>query len=344
MKKMSFCALINCFLCVAIISGCSLERNSNAVQESDRISTVTAMDPDSFDWETIPESESQTKDVIESNKEQSDDISAGNEGIDKTAVNAATEKTNNSDEDNTNSLEESSAWISSVAEETTELEPELVTDETNDESYLVVLDPGHTAHISNETEPLGPGSSEMKAKDTLGTSGVETGLHEYELNLMICQKLETELLQRGYQVILTHNTNDTTISCAERAQVANNNKADIFLRVHADGSTDSSAQGAMTICITSGNPYHPELYTQSKLLSQKLVDTYCSETGRRNRGVWETDSMKGNNWSEVPASLIEMGFMTNPDEDLWMASDGGQSQIVSGIADGIDRYFKDFAE
>ncbi len=213
------------------------------------------------------------------------------------------------------------------------------TPEQQTRTQTVVLDPGHSSVVASGTEPLGPGSTENKAADTSGTSGTVSGLTEYELNLTVSQKLRTELQNRGYTVLMTRESNDVPVSCIERADVANNSDADAFVRIHANGSEDSSAKGAMTICITPDNPFYPALYEQARALSDCIINNLSEVTGCENDGVWETDSMSGNNWSQVPATIVEMGYMTNPDEDALMATDDYQNKIVKGIADGIDQYF-----
>ena len=213
------------------------------------------------------------------------------------------------------------------------------TPEQKTRTQTVVLDPGHSSVVASGTEPLGPGSTENKAADTSGTSGTVSGLTEYELNLTVSQKLRTELQNRGYTVLMTRESNDVPVSCIERADVANNSDADAFVRIHANGSEDSSAKGAMTICIAPGNPFYPALYEQARALSDCIINNLSEVTGCENDGVWETDSMSGNNWSQVPATIVEMGYMTNPDEDALMATDDYQNKIVKGIADGIDQYF-----
>lgn len=215
-----------------------------------------------------------------------------------------------------------------------EVEPQQPT--TN--GHIIVIDPGHQTKDTSQTEPVGPGSSEMKAKDTSGATGVATGLREYELNLQVSNKLKEELEKRGYEIIMTRTSNEGEISCIERAEIANNVNADAFIRVHANSVDDSSTSGAMTICMTSSSPYNSYLYNDSKRLSVDILDELVTSTGCKKERVWETDSMTGTNWSKVPVTIVEMGYMSNPNEDRLMATDDYQWKIATGIANGIDRF------
>ena len=219
-----------------------------------------------------------------------------------------------------------------TTEEITTEEPKIGVGKT------IVIDAGHQSINTNETEPLGPGSSEMKAKTAAGTTGVSSGEPEYVLNLEISLKLQEELEQRGYTVVMVRTEHDVNISNVERAQIANDINADAFIRIHANGSEDSSVTGAMTLCQTPNNPYNGQYYEVSRALSDCILQEFVAITGAKDRGVWETDTMTGINWANVPVTIVEMGFMSNVAEDELMQTEEYQEKMVLGIANGVDAF------
>ncbi len=204
---------------------------------------------------------------------------------------------------------------------------------------LIVVDAGHQSQQMRDTEPNGPGSSVWKAKVSSGTQGTATGVEEYQVNLQVALLLRDELLARGYRVLMTRETNDVRLSNVQRAQLANENGAAAMVRIHCNRSDRSSVRGALGICQTSGNPYCGAIYGECLRLTEAVLDGHCRATGVGNTGVWETDTMTGTNWCQVPNTILEMGYMSNPAEDRLMVSDSFQRQAAEGIADGLDAYF-----
>ena len=215
-------------------------------------------------------------------------------------------------------------------------------DNTSSNGHIVGIDPGHQSESvdMSATEPNGPGSSTMKAKASTGTSGSFSGLPEYQLNLNVSLLLRDILEQRGYQVVMTRTDNDTAISNKERAELVASKGAEICVRIHANGDDSSGVSGALTMCLSQQNPYVSSLYDSSNRLSRCIIDSYCTATGFQNRGIIYTDSMTGINWSTIPVTIVEMGFMTNQNDDLKMADSSFQQTMAEGIANGVDAYFQ----
>lgn len=207
------------------------------------------------------------------------------------------------------------------------------------ESIIIGIDPGHQLHGNSDTEPVGPGSSEKKAKVSGGATGVSTKVEEYKLNMKIARKVKKELKKRGYQVVMTRTKNDVDISNKERAELLNKSGADICVRLHADSSDDASVAGASILYPSKENKYVGNLSAKSLKLSKAIINSYCSATGIKNRGCVERDDLTGTNWSKIPVALLEMGFMSNPTQDKKMQKKKFQKKMVQGICDGIDAYY-----
>ena len=203
----------------------------------------------------------------------------------------------------------------------------------------IAIDAGHQLHGNSSTEPVGPGSSVRKAKVAGGAAGAATGVPEYKMNLNVAKKLRSILLDRGYEVYMVRTKNNVNISNKERALKANKSGSDIYIRIHGDSSSSSIVKGASVLYPSSSNPYVKKISKASKKLSDAIIKKYCASTGIKNRGLVARDDLTGTNWSKIPVTLIEMGFMSNPSEDRKMQNSKFQVKMARGIANGIDSYF-----
>ncbi|WP_286138576.1 N-acetylmuramoyl-L-alanine amidase [Bacillus sp. AFS055030] len=203
---------------------------------------------------------------------------------------------------------------------------------------VICIDPGHQEKANTALEPLGPGSSVMKIKVAGGTTGVVTKKPEYILSLEASLKLGEILKKSGYKVIFTRTTNNVNLSNKERAEIANKNHADLFIRIHADGSNDQSTNGFSVLTPSVDNLYIPSLYKDSLLASQNIIEEVKNEQSTNVKGISYRDDLTGFNWSKVPVTLIELGFMTNPEEDRKLSDQNYLTNLLMKIADGIDRY------
>lgn len=205
---------------------------------------------------------------------------------------------------------------------------------------VIVIDPGHANRSNLEKEPQAPNSSVMKIKDGGGAQGVITRNPEYLINMQVSLKLKELLEQRGYTVKMTKTDNSQSLGNVERAEIWNRENADLAIRIHADSSNDSSIKGASMLVPTAINENTRAIFNRSKECGQTILDTVTSEVGMINRGVVQRNDMTGFNWSKVPVVLIEIGFLSNAEEDKLLGAEEYQNKIALALADGISKVIK----
>jgi len=205
---------------------------------------------------------------------------------------------------------------------------------------VVVIDAGHDERANSETEPIGPGSSTRKIKDGGGTRGVVSGLTEAELNMRVAARLRPLLERAGVRVVLTRTrTSGTSMGNIARARIANRAQAGLFLRIHADGSTDPTARGSHTLypALRSGW-WTDDVYAASKRAAKTVQADMVRALGFPDRGLQERSDFTGFNWADVPVILVEMGFMTNRTDDRLLATAAYQQRAAVGLCRGALRF------
>ncbi|MFW2487450.1 N-acetylmuramoyl-L-alanine amidase [Clostridium chromiireducens] len=199
---------------------------------------------------------------------------------------------------------------------------------------VVVIDPGHGTGGNREYELQSPDSSITKIKDGGGTQGVVTGVPEYVVTLKVAEKLKTLLEQKNYTVIMTKTQESEAPGNIERAEVGNNNNADLVIRIHCDGMDNQSMTGA-SMLVPAPIGYAKDISSISDQYGQTILNDLISSAGMNNRGVVQRSDLTGFNWSKVPVVLVEMGFMSNPGEDRLLSDDSYQNKLAQGLCNGI---------
>ena len=133
-------------------------------------------------------------------------------------------------------------------------------------------------------------------------------------------------------------TAGTSIGNIARAQIANRNRAALFLRIHADGSTDRAARGTHTLYPAFRAGWTDDIYPKSKRAAATVQREVVRSLGFPDRGLQERTDYTGFNWADVPAILVELGFMTNPTEDGLLATAAYQRRAALGLCRGTLRF------
>ena len=177
--------------------------------------------------------------------------------------------------------------------------------ETRRTKYVVYIDAGHGGKD--------PGS-------------VANGIKEKDLNLTIALKVRNKLNNNGIEVVMNRDT-DVFVDFMDTAKHANSVNPDVFVSIHNNSSTSSSANGiesfySKDIDINFGTGIHNRL---------------ISNTGAYNRG-FKKDTYYVTNHTTMPAILVEGGFLTNAAEVAKLKQDYYQEAIANAIVDGVMEY------
>lgn len=203
----------------------------------------------------------------------------------------------------------------------------------------IVIDACNQVNMNAATEPVGPGSEETKVGANTGFTGANMGTAEYAINLTYALALKAELESRGYVVTMTRESNDVNITNRQRAEIANTSGATAMVRIKMNYSTNTALSGVMATTMTHDNPYHPNLYADGQELATRMLQGVTIWTGATNHGVFQTDGMTAINWSNIPVAVIELGYLSNAEDEANLLDAEYQKKVISGLADGIDLYY-----
>lgn len=208
---------------------------------------------------------------------------------------------------------------------------------SQEKKFTICIDPGHQEKGDNKTEAISPGSGQRKARVSSGTAGVATKKAEYVVNLEAAMILKEILEAKGYNVVMTRESHNVSISNAERAEIANKCNADLTIRIHCDSLNDSGKTGA-TILVPSKNGQNTKGIFQESNKYAKILEKNLKACGIKVNGVFERGDITGFNWSQVPVVIFEMGFMSNWNEDKLLSDPSYQKKLMENLALSIDEY------
>ena len=196
-------------------------------------------------------------------------------------------------------------------------------------SYTVYIDPGHGG---------------------IDSGASYGGVYEKNLALSVANNLKANLIQLGYQVLMTRTADYNVDFKTERSKMANQSNADIFISIHfnATGLASSNATGIETYWYQYDPEYQPKInaamhndptrLAESKILANQVQASLIGGTGAVNRGV-RRETFAVLRETAIPAILVELGFMNNPSDLQKIKEDSYQTKLANALAQGIDNWY-----
>jgi N-acetylmuramoyl-L-alanine amidase len=201
---------------------------------------------------------------------------------------------------------------------------------------MICLDPGHNTlpAVGRQTEPIGPGSRIRKIKDGGGAPG------EAAVVLAIALKTRALLRAAGYRVAMTRSSPAYGGGNVARARFCNLKHAALMIRIHADGSSDRSRRGVQTLYPALHRGWTDDIYASSRRAARLVHAAVTGSTGALDLGLTARSDLTGFNWADVPAILVETGFLSNTGERQRLHAAAYQLRIARGLAAGTEAFVR----
>ena len=156
-----------------------------------------------------------------------------------------------------------------------------------------------------------------------------TGVKEKDINLAVALKVGSQLKDNGIDVIYTRSNDKPSYNLAQRVNIANNSRAYAFISIHCNSAVNQSAHGTETFCYQFGG--------KAEKLAQSVQNELIKATGLRDRGI-KTADFYVVKYTQMPAALIELAFLSNHGEEKLLASETFQQKAATAITKGICKY------
>ena len=174
------------------------------------------------------------------------------------------------------------------------------------------------------------------------------GISEKSLTLAIQSRVKAKLEAEGYQVVTTR-TSDTYVDLTDRSRAANASESDIFVSIHINASGSSAAQGIETYYyqpyaeypsrINAAYHANPTRLSMSDTLANAIQSSLINATGAQNQGV-KRQTFAVLRETTAPAVLLELGFLSNPQEAARLNTSAYQETLANAIVAGIKSYYE----
>ena len=200
----------------------------------------------------------------------------------------------------------------------------------------VCVDPGHQGVAIGLKEPMGPGLSGTHHTTNGQAQGTVTRRMESVVVLEIGLKLRNALLEEGADVVMTREDQNTAVSNVRRAEIAAEGNADLFIRLHCDSVGNKNKRG-IHVFIPLSSTYAKEVADTKtyRTYGDALFNAISEATGVTKGGVTQNNSYVANNWAKMPAFLVELGYMSNKDDDVMLSTEEYQTKVIQGMVNGL---------